>query len=70
MAYGANPKLFAGLASKGRLPEDRREFCVEEYEQVQQAYMDLIEPHTDPALAEQVFDKTWLRKVDRGRWKK
>lgn len=70
MAYGANPKLFADLASKGRLPEDRLEFCVEEYEQVQQAYLDLIEPHTDPALAKEVFDKSWLREVDQRRWKK
>ena len=70
MAYGANPKLFADLASKGRLPEDRLEFCVEEYEQVQQAYLDLIEPHTDPALAREVFDKSWLREVDQRRWKK
>lgn len=69
MAYGANPKLFADLASKGHLPEDRREFCVEEYEQVQQAYRDLIEPHTDPALAKQVFDRTWLRKAENIRWK-
>jgi len=70
MAYGANPKLFADLASKGRLPEDRLEFCVEEYEQVQQAYLDLIEPHTDPALAREVFDKSWLLEVDQRRWKK
>lgn len=69
MAYGANPKLFADLASKGRLPEHRLEFCVEEYEQVHQAYVDLIKPHTDPALAKKVFDKSWLREVDRGRWK-
>ncbi|MDX2428754.1 MAG: DUF4344 domain-containing metallopeptidase [Xanthomonadales bacterium] len=69
MAYGANPKLFADLVSKWRLPEDRVEFCVEEYEQVQQAYRDLIKPHTDPALAKEVFDKSWLRKVERGRWK-
>jgi hypothetical protein len=70
MAYGANPKLFADLVSNGRLPEDRLEFCVEEYEQVQQAYLDLIEPHTDSALAKEIFDKSWLRKVDKGRWKK
>ena len=69
MAYGANPKLFADLVSKGRLPEDRVEFCVEEYEQVQQAYRDLIEPHTDPAIAKEIFDRSWLRKVDKGRWK-
>jgi hypothetical protein len=70
MAYGANPKLFADLASKGRLPEDRLEFCVEEYEQVQQAYHDLIEPHTDPELVKEIFDRSWLRNVDKGRWKK
>ena len=68
MAYGANPKSYADLTYMGRLPEDRLEFCVEEYEQVQQAYMDLIEPHTDPELAKQVFDKSWLRKVER--WRK
>jgi len=69
MAYGANPKLFSDLVSNGRLPEERVEFCVEEYEQVQQAYRDLIEPHTDPALAKDIFDKSWLRTVDKGRWK-
>lgn len=68
MAYGANPKSYADLTYMGRLPEDRLEFCVEEYEQVQQAYKDLIEPHTDPELAKQVFDKSWLRKVER--WRK
>jgi hypothetical protein len=69
LAYGANPGLFADLAYKAHLPKDRLEFCVEEYEQVHQAYVDLIKPHTDPALAEKVFDKSWLREVDRERWK-
>jgi len=69
MAYGANPKLFADLVSKEYLPDDRAEFCVEEYEQVQQAYRDLIAPHVDPDLAEEVFDRSWLRKVEKGRWK-
>ena len=69
MAYGANPKLFADLVSTEYLPKDRVEFCQEEYEQVQQAYRDLIAPHTDPALAKEVFDRSWLRKVDKGRWK-
>ena len=69
MAYGANPKLFSDVVSKELLPEDRAEWCVEEYEQVQQAYRDLIAPHTDPDLAKGVFDKSWLREVDQGRWK-
>ena len=69
MAYGANPKLFGDLVSKEYLPKDRVEFCVEEFEQVQQAYTDLIEPHVDRDLATKMFDKSWLRKVDRNRWK-
>jgi hypothetical protein len=68
MAYGANPKLFGELVSNGHLPSDRAEFCEEEYEQVQQAYSDLIEPHVDGDLATEVFDKSWLRKVERSRW--
>lgn len=70
MAYGANPRLFADLVSKNHLPDHRAEFCEEEYEQVQQAYYDLIEPHTDPDLVKEVFDRSWLRKVDQGRWRK
>ena len=70
MAYGANPKLFADLVSKGYLPKDRAEFCEEEYEQVQQAYRDLIEPHVDPGLAKDVFDRSWVRKVEKGRWQR
>jgi len=69
MAYGANPKLFSDVVSKELLPEDRAEFCIEEYEQVQQAYRDLIAPHTDPDLAKVVFDRSWLREVVQGRWR-
>jgi len=29
----------------------------------------LIAPHTDPDLAKGVFDKSWLREVDKSRWK-
>lgn len=69
MAYGANPKLFSDLVSGGQLPKDRVEFCEEEFEQVQQAYSDLIAPHVDGDLAKEIFDKSWLRKVDKSRWK-
>ena len=68
MAYGANPKLFGELVSNGHLPKHRAEFCEEEFEQVQQAYSDLIEPHVDRDLANEIFDKSWLRKVEPGRW--
>lgn len=69
MAYGANPERFGDLLSKGYLPDHRAEFCIEEYEQVQQAYQDLIEPHVDRELAREIFDRSWLRKADKGRWK-
>ena len=68
MAYGANPKLFGDVVSNGYLPKHRVEFCQEEFEQVHQAYIDLIAPHVDRDLAKEIFDKSWLRKVDRGRW--
>jgi hypothetical protein len=68
MAYGANPKLFGDVVTKGYLPKHRVEFCIEEYEQVHQAYVDLIKPHVDSELAKEIFDKSWLRKVDQGRW--
>ena len=68
LAYGANPRLFGDLVSKGYLPEHRKEFCVEEYEQVHQAYVDLIRPHVDRELANKVFDKSLLREVDQSRW--
>ena len=69
MAYGANPRAFGDLVSKAKLPDHRLEFCIEEYEQVQQAYLDLIEPHVDRELAREIFDQSWLRKADRSRWK-
>ena len=61
MAYGADAKLFRDVVSKGYLPKDRAEFCDEEYEQVQHAFDELIAPHIDHALTENIMDRTWLR---------
>ena len=63
VAYGANSKLFEDLVAKKFLPNERAEVCVEEFEQLQQAYKDLIEPHIDSDLADDVFEKSWLRKM-------
>jgi hypothetical protein len=49
--------------TKGYLPEERAEFCEEEYEQVQDAFDELIAPHIDRALAEKILDSTWLRET-------
>lgn len=60
MAYGADPKLFRDFVAKGYLPEDRADTCEEEYEQVQDAFEELITPHIDRVLAEKIFSRTWL----------
>jgi hypothetical protein len=63
VAYGANSKLFEDFVVKKLLPDERAEVCVEEFEQLQQAYKDLIAPHVDSDLADVVFEKSWLRKM-------
>ena len=60
IAYGADPKLFGDLPVLARLPQERVDICVEEYELIAQAYEALISPHIDPALAKKVFDESWL----------
>jgi hypothetical protein len=62
IAYGADPKLFGDVVTNGYLPKERAETCPEEYEQVQDAYETLIEPHIDNDLKDKILDKTWLRK--------
>lgn len=63
MAYGADSELFGNLVGeqRGLLPKERAVFCAEEYEQVQDAYEALIEPHVDQARAEEIFDRAWLK---------
>ncbi len=62
IAYGADTKLFGDFVTKGYLPEERADVCEEEYEQVQDAYEELVTPHIDSALAKRIFNRTWLRK--------
>jgi hypothetical protein len=60
VANGSKPKLFSDVISKGYLPKERVEVCIEEFEQLQQAYKDLIEPHVDLDLANEIFGKPLL----------
>jgi hypothetical protein len=60
IAYGADPELFEDVAKMGGLPAERIAICEEEYELLEYAYETLIGPHIDPALAQEVFDRTWL----------
>ena len=63
IAYGADTKLFGDFVTKGYLPKERADVCEEEYEQVQDAYEELVVPHIDRALAKKIFNRTWLRKT-------
>lgn len=60
IAYGADPELFEDVAKIGGLPDERIAVCEEEYELLRYAYETLIGPHIDPALAQDVFDRSWL----------
>jgi hypothetical protein len=62
MAYGADPKLFADIVTKGFLPEDRAVGCEREYVQVSHAFNALIGPHIDKRLA-RTLHKRWLPPV-------
>jgi Putative metallopeptidase len=59
LAYGADPKLFGDVVTKGFLPEDRAVICEREYAQVAHAFDTLIGPHIDRTLARQLH-KRWL----------
>lgn len=60
IAYGADTELFGDIAERGGLPEKRAEVCEEEYEQVQDAYEELVGPHVDEQLAKEMFSRKWL----------
>ena len=61
IAYGADTKLFGDFVTKGYLPKERADVCEEEYEQVQDAFEELIAPHIDRALEKKILNRTWLR---------
>jgi hypothetical protein len=64
IAYGADAKQFADIVSEGYLPETRAEYCEEEYEQVQDAFDELVLPHIDLDLADEIQGISWLREPE------
>jgi len=60
MAYGSDPKLYAGLVENGFLPESRAKGCKYEYDVMKFAFDKEILPHIDKALADKVLAKNWL----------
>ena len=65
MAYGADEELFGDLVSKGLLPMERAETCIDDYEQVLDAVEVLILPHVDEELAKEIRGRQWLREPAR-----
>jgi hypothetical protein len=63
IAYGADPKLFADVVSKGYLPKSRAEQCKDEYEQIFDAFDAVILPHVDRDLAQKILKRDWLPKT-------
>lgn len=61
LAYGADPKGFADLVQQNILPEERAEACQDEFEQIEDAYKALIQPHVDQSMAEKVWRKLEFR---------
>lgn len=45
LAYGSDPRRYAGIVAKGYLPTERAATCEEEYRQVAYAFERLIGPH-------------------------
>jgi hypothetical protein len=60
MAYGADKDYFGDFESLGYLPTKRAVVCEEEYEQIQDAYEELIGPHIDQELARKIFKNPLL----------
>jgi hypothetical protein len=63
MAYGSDPKKFAGAETKGGLPKDRAEGCQDEYAQVGYAVRKLISPSLDPKAVESFRKKRAQRQA-------
>lgn len=65
IAYGADPKLFGDLITKGFLPQKRAEACGDEYGQIADAFEELIMPHLNRVLAKRILQTAWLPKTNR-----
>ena len=57
LAWGADPKLYDFAKDLGKLPEERAQWCGDEYKQVQYAVRVLIRQHVDEKEIERVRTK-------------
>jgi hypothetical protein len=57
LAWGADPKLYDFAKDLGKLPEERAQWCHEEYDQVRYAVQVLIRQHIDDKAVQRVRAK-------------
>lgn len=57
LAWGADPKLYDFAKDLGKLPDERAEWCNEEYQQVRYAVRVLIKQHVDDKEVQRVHAK-------------
>jgi Putative metallopeptidase len=67
LAYGADPVLFGDVVDMKYLPKERARLCRGQYGELNYAFHQLIGPHLDRQLANQVMDKSWLPADDKPR---
>jgi len=60
IAYGADPTTFSYVVQEKFLPEARARDCKREYDEVAFAFKNLIGPHLDPELVQQMLHREWL----------
>ena len=60
IAYGSDPKVYAGLVERGFLPESRAKNCKYEYDVLKFAFDKQVFPHIDMELAAKVMMMDWL----------
>lgn len=63
LAYGSDATLFADLVARDILPRYRSRGCEDEYKQIERAWIKLLQPHEDTALAAKADTQPWLDPV-------
>ena len=64
IAYGADPQQFGYVVQQGYLPADRARGCKIEFEEINYAFRNLIQPKLDPQMMTEVLSVDWYREME------
>jgi len=64
IGYGGNQAMFQDFVDSGKLPKSRAENCVNEYQQVQDAFQKTILKNVDLGMMKTIQSATWLSPED------